>query len=144
MVPYCPKYSRSLSADVCQLRPPTKSLLCGWSPPLGVERPDELEPSIAGAFSLPALDPVEAAAAAAAAAAAVAAAAAAAAATALRPPETTPLSIPADLWPLANLFWFSIFSFEFFFFLLDSLSFFFFKLDFLGFFFFVFKFLTEI
>lgn len=44
MVPYWPKYSRSLSADVCQLRPPTKSLLWGKSPPVvfGVERPDEL------------------------------------------------------------------------------------------------------
>lgn len=40
MVPYWPKYSRSLSADVCQLSPPTKSLLCGRS--VGVERPDEL------------------------------------------------------------------------------------------------------
>lgn len=42
-LPNIPKYSFNLSADVCQLRPPTNSLPGAESVLFGVDRPDEPE-----------------------------------------------------------------------------------------------------
>lgn len=42
-LPNMPKYSLSLSADVCQLSPPTNNLPGAESALFGVERPDEPE-----------------------------------------------------------------------------------------------------
>lgn len=42
-LPNMPKYSFNLSADVCQLRPPTNSLPGADSVLFGVDRPDEPE-----------------------------------------------------------------------------------------------------
>lgn len=50
-VPNMPKYSLSLSLEVCQLRPPTNSLPGAGSPLLGVLRPEDpewLPPFMAG------------------------------------------------------------------------------------------------
>lgn len=44
-VPNIPKYSRSFSLDVCQLKPPTNNFPGAISPELfGVDLPDELPP----------------------------------------------------------------------------------------------------
>lgn len=43
-MPNIPKYSRSFSLDVCQLRPPTNSLPGAVSFAFGVDLPDELPP----------------------------------------------------------------------------------------------------
>lgn len=51
-VPNIPKYSRSFSLDVCQLRPPTKSLPGAVSFAFGVDLPDDELPPLDNAWLL--------------------------------------------------------------------------------------------